>query len=237
VFPDGHRDFLLRNIVISAIVSLLVLRYFYVSHQWRLNVQMEARSRITALQARIRPHFLFNSMNTIAALIESNPESAELAVEDLSDLFRASLDDSRQLIRLHEEFETVKGYERIERLRLGDRLDVEWQTANLPKNALVPALSIQPLLENAIYHGIEPLPEGGTISISGRRKKQMIEIVIANPVAAAPRASAHQGNRMALTNIRERFDLSFGGRATMKIEHTEDYHRVTLTFPHKESER
>ncbi|MEL7447916.1 MAG: histidine kinase [Pseudomonadota bacterium] len=236
VFPASHQGFLLRNVTISAVVTLLMLRYFYVAHQWRRNVQMEARSRITALQARIRPHFLFNSMNTIAALIEVSPESAETAVEDLSDLFRASLDDSRQLIRIREEFETVKGYERIEKLRLGDRLQVDWQTDNVPANALVPALSIQPLLENAIYHGIEPLAEGGTISISGRRDGNNVTIEIANPVATRPRDSAHQGNRMALANIRQRLELNFGGRARMDIQHTEDHHRVTLVFPYQEAE-
>ena len=134
----------------------LALRYFYVTHEWRRNVELQAQARVHALQARIRPHFLFNSMNTIAALTRSNPARAEEAVQDLADLFRANLSEKRNQIPLADEIDIARTYQRIEQLRLGDRLQVEWEVDALPRDALVPGLTLQPLLENAIYHGIEP---------------------------------------------------------------------------------
>ena len=126
--PAGHGRpatswlFLLRNVLIGLIVTGLALRYFYVSQQWRLNVESQARARVNALQARIRPHFLYNSMNTIASLTRSDPARAEEAVQDLADLFRANLNEKRSLITLKEELEAARIYQRIEQLRMGDRL-------------------------------------------------------------------------------------------------------------------
>ena len=158
LFPAAPWVFVLRNVAIGLIVTGLALRYFYVAHEWRRSVELRAAARVHALQARIRPHFLFNSMNTIAALTRSNPPRAEGAVQDLADLFRAALSDKRDTITLAEELEVARTYQRIEQLRLGKRLQVEWKTESLPPEALVPGLMIQPLLENAIYHGIEPRP-------------------------------------------------------------------------------
>ena len=160
LFPRDHPGFLLRNIAVGFIVSALALRYFYVSAERKRSIEMEALARIRALQARIRPHFLFNSMNTIAALTRSNPEQAEQAVEDLADLFRASLGEATARISLEEEVEIARTHERIEQLRLGGRLQVRWEIDELPMNAQVPSLIIQPLLENAVYHGIEMLANG-----------------------------------------------------------------------------
>lgn len=230
MFPTTHWQFVLRNVAISGIVGALMLRYFYVAHQWRRNVQMEARSRIQALQARIRPHFLFNSMNTIASLTRTDPEIAEQVVEDLADLFRASLAEGKQLVYLREEFEMARIYERIEQLRLGDRLQVEWKIDELPMRALIPGLTVQPLLENAIYHGIEPLPDGGTVTIEGRTEGERIVISIMNPVGRdVPRRTG--GNQMALQNVAQRLELAFGGQASLDIEATDDDFCVTLRLP------
>ena len=127
-----------------------MLRYFYVTHQWRSNLESVAESRFAALQARIRPHFLFNSMNTIASLTRSDPAAAERAIEDLADLFRASLGNSNEPISLEQELEVTRVYQRMEEQRLGDRLKVDWQLDNVPMQTRVPGLTIQPLLENAI---------------------------------------------------------------------------------------
>mgnify|MGYP001095262138 CR=1 FL=1 len=133
VHPDGERlQVLLRNLAVCAIAGGLALRYFYVSHQWQVNVEAEAQSRVRALQARIRPHFLFNSMNTIASLTRTNPRAAEQAIADLSDLFRASLREHRERIPLAHEIEIARAYERVERLRLGDRLPVSYTHLTLP---------------------------------------------------------------------------------------------------------
>ncbi|HEX4266292.1 MAG TPA: histidine kinase, partial [Steroidobacteraceae bacterium] len=164
-FPAALPPFVLRNVAIGFLIIAVALRYFYVTHQWRRNIEMRAAAQVHALQARIRPHFLFNSMNTIASLTRSDPVLAEQAVQDLADLFRASLSDQRQTITLAEELEVAHTYQRIEELRLGPRLRVQWDVERLPADARVPGLLLQPLLENAIYHGIEPRPEGGTVGI------------------------------------------------------------------------
>ncbi len=229
LFPHDAYRFAVRNSWISLIVSGLALRYFYVSHQWRRSVELRAAARVHALQARIRPHFLFNSMNTIAALTRSNPGRAEQAVQDLADLFRATLSDKRDTITLAEELEVARTYQRMEQLRLGPRLQVEWKTAALPDSALVPGLMIQPLLENAIYHGIEPRAEGGTVTITGEVSAGLVTVVVRNPLDPSP--GMREGNRLALANIRERLALMYGERALMKSGRFDDEYIVTLRFP------
>jgi two-component system sensor histidine kinase AlgZ len=233
LFPSEHRPFLARNIAISFVVTALALRYFYVTHQWRRNVEMQARARVHALQARIRPHFLFNSMNTIASLTRSNPALAEQAVTDLADLFRANLSETRNTITLEQELEVARIYQRIEQLRLGDRLQVVWNINDLPMHALVPGLLLQPLLENAIYHGIEPRQEGGAVTVNGELASGLITIVVRNPVG--DRQSERDGNRLALANIRERLALMYGERALVKAGRFDAEYIVTLRFPHVES--
>jgi two-component system, LytTR family, sensor histidine kinase AlgZ len=230
LFPHSADVFLLRNIAIGLLITAVVLRYFYVTHEWRRNVEMQAAARVHALQARIRPHFLFNSMNTIAALTRSNPVLAEQAVQDLADLFRANLNEQRNVLRLEEEFEVAHIYQRIEELRLGDRLQVQWNVEALPRDALVPGLTLQPLLENAIYHGIEPRQEGGTVTVTGEISGDLITIVVRNPVGDEGRRTP--GNQLALTNIRERLMLMYGERALVKSGRFDQEYIVTLRFPH-----
>ena len=233
LFPPRPGMFLLRNVGIGLIVTGLALRYFYVAHEWRRSVELRAAARVHALQARIRPHFLFNSMNTIAALTRSNPPRAEEAVQDLADLFRATLSDKGDTITLAEELEVARTYQRMEQLRLGARLQVEWKTDALPADALVPGLIIQPLLENAIYHGIEPRPEGGTVTITGEVSGDLVTIVVRNPLDPLP--GQREGNRLALANIRERLSLMYGERALMKSGRFDAEYIVTLRFPLIES--
>jgi len=233
-FPTEHATFVLRNAVICLIVAALVLRYLFVSHRWQANVRAEARSRIDALQARIRPHFLFNSLNTIAALTRSDPARAEEAVEDLADLFRATLRDSDAMLRLKDELELTRIYQRIESLRLGTRLAVKWDVTDLPMRALIPGLTIQPLLENAIYHGIEPLDGGGLVSVSGRLADGRIEISVANPVAPERDSGQRPGNRLAVENIRERLRLAYDEKGELEVEQLPAEYRVTVRFPYTE---
>ena len=230
---DSHSGFILRTFAISSIVIALAMRYLYVSSEWRRSIVLEAQARISALQALIRPHFLFNSMNTIASLTRSDPRQAEEAVEDLSDLLRANLGGSGDRTTLKEELEVAAIYQRIEKLRLGDRLKVRWDVAELPMRALIPSLIIQPLLENAIYHGIELLPDGGEVTVTGGRDDGFLEMTIANPVAEGEKR-ATSGNKMALANIRQRFELAYGHRATVEVEDEPDSYAVRLRFPHDE---
>ncbi|HSO99864.1 MAG TPA: sensor histidine kinase [Thioalkalivibrio sp.] len=227
-----HLGFLGRTLSISAIVSAVALRYLYVQHQWKQNVEAEARSRIQALQARIRPHFLFNSMNTIASLTRSRPEAAEMAVEDLADLFRATLSD-RDTLTLGEELELARRYVRIEALRLGDRLQVKWQVDEaLPMDYPMPGLVLQPLVENAIYHGIEPLTEGGEITIGLSLDDTRLMIKVTNPLAP-PRDRRRPGNRIAQDNIRQRLALAYKGEASMDTSEQTDEYQVTLVLPRR----
>jgi two-component system, LytTR family, sensor histidine kinase AlgZ len=234
IFPEDHADFLLRTVAIGFIVSALALRYFHVSAEWKRSIELEARSRIHALQARIRPHFLFNSMNTIASLTRSDPGRAEEAVEDLADLFRANLSDARARIPLKEELEVARIYQRIEQLRLGSRLQVRWDVADTPMRALVPSLLVQPLLENAVYHGIETLPAGGTVTVTGRFDGKMIELEVRNPLAPEVAGRERRGNRLALDNIRQRLDLAWPGQSRVEVNQEDGEYRVTLVFPYQE---
>jgi two-component system sensor histidine kinase AlgZ len=230
LIPADLWTFLLRNMVMAIVITALALRYFYVTHEWRHNVELQARARVHALQARIRPHFLFNSMNTIAALTRSNPARAEEAVQDLADLFRANLSEKRNQIPLSDEIDVAHTYQRMEQLRLGSRLHVEWKVDSLPRNALVPGLTLQPLLENAIYHGIEPRADGGTVTVTGEFRQGMVTVVVRNPVPPTY-LTVREGNRLALANIKERMELMYGERATVKAGRFDDEYIVTLRFP------
>ena len=230
VINGTHGDFLLRTLAISAIFIALAMRYLYISSEWRRSIVLEAQARISALQALIRPHFLFNSMNTIASLTRSDPRQAEEAVEDLSDLLRASLSGTRDRTSIKEELEVAAIYQRIEKLRLGDRLNIRWDIAELPMRARIPSLTIQPLIENAIYHGIELLPDGGDVVVSGKREGRYLQIAVSNPVAPG-KSRGKNGNKMAMANIRQRFELAYGSRASVDVDDTDDRYTVTLRFP------
>jgi two-component system, LytTR family, sensor histidine kinase AlgZ len=230
LFPTERWPFVLPQLGIALIVGALALRYFYVSSQWRQSVEFEAKARVRALQARIRPHFLFNSLNAIASLTRSDPARAEETIEDLADLFRVSLSEGRAQITLREELEVARIYQRIEQLRLGDRLRVRWDVAGLQPRAMVPSLLLQPLLENAVGHGIEPLPEGGTVTVCGRVEDGDLVLEVSNPVAPAARSS-RRGNRMALDNIRQRLTLAFPGRSSVDVQEGDGTYRVRLRFP------
>ncbi|MFL6620115.1 MAG: sensor histidine kinase [Povalibacter sp.] len=185
----------------------------------------------------MRPHFLFNSMNTIAALTRSNPDRAEQAVEDLADLFRASLAEADTMIPLKDELEIARTHERIEKLRLGERLRVIWNVDELPQRASVPSLIVQPLLENAVFHGIEMLPTGGTVTITGRlnqRENHEIEIEVRNPIPLQSGYGEREGNRMALENIRQRLELAWPGRARVETRQEGAEFSARLIFPYAE---
>jgi len=234
IIDSGHGGFIFRTFAISSIIIALAMRYLYISSEWRRSIVLEAQARISALQALIRPHFLFNSMNTIASLTRTDPRQAEEAVEDLSDLLRANLGGSGNRTTLKEELEVAAIYQRIEKLRLGDRLHVRWEIADLPMRALIPSLIIQPLLENAIYHGIELLPDGGEVHVRGERDNDFLVITISNPVAPG-RERSTSGNNMAMANIRQRFELAYDKRAEVVVVERDDSFSVRLRFPHEEA--
>lgn len=228
-FDEHPAMFITSNTIIATLLSGLSLRYLYLDFIAKQQQQAMLSARIEALQSRIRPHFLFNSMNTIASLIASRPEKAENAVLDLSELFRSSLNTQHSFVPLREELELCKKYLNIEGLRLGDRLKVEWNIEAKAGAYLIPPLSLQPLVENAIYHGIQPIEEGGTIRFEGYEKKQHLYLLISNPIARSVK-SAH-GNQIALSNIADRLSALFEDQAVLKTSQLNDVFTTTLRIP------
>ena len=228
--PKSHGLFLLRNLAISTIVSGIALRYMYLQRQIQRKSAAENQARIQALQARIHPHFLFNSMNTIAALLHVDADAAEKAVISLSAMYRAALKSGAELVSLNSEIELTRHYLSVEGLRLHDRLKVDWQIDPLAMQARIPSLIIQPLVENAVYHGIEPRVGGGEIRISVELDDK-VRITISNPLPSDDEKSPQSGNQLALKNIKERLSIAFGRQASLRTFHQGDCFRVVLEFP------
>lgn len=233
--PGIIDSFIFRCVGISAILGLIILRYFYVRQQWRQQIELESQARMEALQAHIRPHFLFNSMNIIASLIENQPKLAEQAVEDLSEIFRATLKKSASIVSLSEEWALCENYLRIEGLRLGERLQVEVDLSALPQDTKIPMLTLQPLVENAVYHGIQPLSKGGTIKVHGKMDANTVCISLSNPVPSSSQLKAPPGNQIAVVNIMHRLNLLFGSAAELKVRSMEESYEVILRFPYVKS--
>lgn len=222
-----------NNTLIVAIVSGISLRYFYVQEQLRQQKQAELEARLAALQARIRPHFLFNSLNSVASLIAIDAHKAEDMVLHLCDLFRAALSDSDTPHSLEKELELCRSYLLIEEIRLGDRLKLDWDVdfSQLPPQTIptVPKLLVQPLVENAVYHGIQPLPEGGTINLKVALSEKQVTVTISNPL---PKVSPDvpQGHQVALNNVRARLSASYGTNANIAVTADQQY-TVVLVLP------
>ena len=235
-FGPGREDFdlfQLQSVLAVTLVSVALLRYLFMRAQWRTQLLAQSEARVQALQARIRPHFLFNSLNTIASLIPDDPAGAERATEDLADIFRGSMRRADSLISLSEELELAWKYLQMEQRRLGDRLRVEWQVSELPEGASVLPLTLQPLLENAVAHGIQPRVEGGELRIYGRGEKDNVVITIANPVG--PNEHISEGHGMALENISERLALAFGSSSSLITHQNEKQFFAVLSFPYVEN--
>ena len=198
-----------------------------------------AEARLQALQARIRPHFLFNSLNAVLALIRSEPRRAESTLEDLADLFRVLMRDARDVVSLADEVRLCKQYLAIEQIRLGERLVLQWDLADITDEVLqraqVPALLLQPLLENAVHYGVEPAQQPATVTVRLARSLDRIEIGVRNPLsAAAPPLSGNptSHNHMALDNIRERLALLHDVEAELRTEIRDGHFEVRLRFPY-----
>ena len=222
-------QFVRDNAVIAALLGAAMLRYFYMLAEWQARLAAVAHAKVEALQARIRPHFPFNSMNTVAALIRVDPTAAERTVEDLSELFRAALGQSdTHNGTLGEELQLVDRYLAIEQLRLGERLRVQRELDDLPLDTALPVLLLQPLVENAVRHGIQPLREGGEVILRGRREHDMLLIEVSNPLAESP---ATGGSGHGLNNVRQRVVYHYGPRASVEAGPQGDRFVVKLRLP------
>lgn len=212
---------------LAACVAVL----FYFDLRSRAFSPALAEARLMALTARIRPHFLFNSLNAVLGVMRSDARRAERALEELADLFRVLMAEKKKLVTLGEELALCRQYLDIETLRLGERLRVVWDTDDCPMDAQVPPLMLQPLLENAVYHGVEPSAQAAQVNIRARRRGEEIRIRIDNPYHGE---NVHQGgNRMALANIRERLMLFYDLEARLDTEAKDGRYRVAIRLPYR----
>lgn len=216
-----------RVALLAVMTTVLMLVYFDLRSRAFSPAQTEAR--LAALNARIRPHFLFNSLNAVLSLIRARPQQAEEALESLSDLFRAAMRDPGAMISLADEIALAEQYLALEKLRLGDRLQVTWEIGQVAMNLPIPPLMLQPLLENAVYHGIEPAAEGGVVRIVLDQKADELRVEISNPTIGQIQHAA--GNQMAVANIRERLALYYDLEARLEIEASEQLYKVRIHLP------
>ena len=230
----GFWRFISGSAAIAVLITAFLLRYFYVSDRWAAQLNANARAEADALQARIRPHFLFNSMNLIASLVRRDPVVAERAVLDLSDLFRAALGASEGDSTLAQEVELAKRYLSIESLRLGNRLQAEWNLSEpLPWSLRLPHLMLQPLVENAVLHGVSRLPEGGKVEIAIWIDSGELFFRIRNP-APSPEAAAlslQKGAGHAQRNIAYRLAYKFNSRARLAGKWQDGAYACDIVIP------
>jgi two-component system sensor histidine kinase AlgZ len=220
----------LRAMLLAMATAGILLAYFAL--RVRALSPAQAEARLAALNARIRPHFLFNSLNAVLSLIRARPQKAEEALESLSDLFRAAMRDPGEMVSLAQEIDLGRQYMALEKLRLGDRLNVDWQVGAVPMEMPIPPLMLQPLLENAVYHGVEPSEQGGTVLVSVERHSDELRIVISNPITVGQSQHA-VGNQIALANIRERLALYYDLEARLETEVGNNRYDVRITLPCK----
>jgi len=232
-FPGDPYGALERYWLVTAFATALILYYFHLRSRALSPALSEAR--LQALQARIRPHFLFNSINAVLSLMRQEPKRAESALEDLADLFRVLMADNRKLSTLEREVELTRQYLSLEQLRLGERLRVDWHIDKMPGEALIPPLVLQPLVENAVYHGIEPSAEPGVIDINVYKSRNEVHLVLRNPYRRD--GNHHSGNKMALANIRERLSLHFDAEAGLRTTVTDNAYQVHIVMPYRTEAR
>lgn len=230
--PDWYGYFHVKNLSVSLVVNALTLRYLLGIHELQQRTVSEERARMQALKSRIRPHFVFNSLNIIASLTRSSPAKAEHAIEDMADLFRIMLSETENLVPVHKEVETAQKYIALEQLRLDSRLNVNWDSGKFPRKAIMPVLTLQPLLENAIYFGIETSPEGGVIDVRLWEEDEKIHITVSNslPKKRKPlRGDKPKGQ--ALDDMRRRLQTHYGDSAVLTRQENNEKFVVTVILP------
>lgn len=211
-------------------LGMLALMYYF-ALQERARSPALAEARLVALTSRIRPHFLFNSLNAAISLVRLQPAKAEMILENLADLFRAQLAEPGRTSTLENEIELAKMYLSIEQERLGDRLKVKW-TIQAPGDTIMPPLLLQPLLENAVYHGVERLRDPGEITVSVVLIRRHVSVAVLNPIDPT-QPSLHDGNKIALKNLAERLALIFDADATLHVNQGADSFLVRIELPYR----
>ncbi len=197
---------------------------------WRARARMpaETTARLAELQSRIRPHFLFNTLNSAIALVRAEPLKAEAVLEDLSELFRSALADPAESVTLDQEITLARRYLAIEEIRFGERLKVEWSLDPLASEARLPPLLLQPLVENAIRHGVEPSATGAQVKISTVRRAGTVVIKVTN---SSPSGVGERGHGLALANVRDRLLLLHDVQARFQTVFRDGVFQVRMEIP------
>ncbi len=223
---------IINTVVIAAIPAGAILRLFYFQHQLRQQQGASQQARIEALQSKIRPHFLFNSMNSLASLISTDPDKAEETLENLCDLFRYALHDGTEGVSLQLEVDACKKYLQIEKLRLAERLQYDWDIDVDMENISVPALLLQPLIENAVFHGIQPARKGGYLKIRIYRDGEWVCIDLVNSLETngEQRFQKPAGHNMAINNLRHRLDAFFNQQADLQETVKQNHYHTRMRF-------
>jgi two-component system, LytTR family, sensor histidine kinase AlgZ len=236
MFPSLGDDggyWVVSRAVLAGVVSLCLAQYF--RYRTLARAPSISEARLQALQARIRPHFLFNSLNTVLGLLRTDPRRAEETLENLAELFRVFMRDTLELVSLADELETCRQYLYIEQLRLGSRLIQQWEIEAAPGDGLLPSLLLQPLVENAVHHGIEPRSEPGIVHIRITNPSERVRVEIRNPLNPEP--TTRRGNQMALSNVRERLRLLYDIEAELKTMEQDGLFVLIVEFPYRKERR
>ena len=235
-FPARKGDLafdLLSNAVLAGLATAAGLRYQYVQYLRRLQTRAESSARLDALQSRMKPHFLFNSLNAIASLTRRDPALAEELTLDLAELFRAILRKDAQLATLEEEIVLSRQFLNIEQQRLGARLRVAWTVDEDVLAALVPPLSLQPLLENAVRHGIEPSAANGSLEISCLPyKNKRVALTVRNSLPGPGERVERPGSGSAQENLRLRLQSFFGDEGRLTVSVAEGRYQARIIIPY-----
>ena len=219
----------LAPVLSGGFLGVLLMVWLQLRH--RSQLPADTTARLAELQSRIRPHFLFNTLNSALSLVRRDPDRAEALLEDLSELFRSALADGASVVSLGEEIELAQRYLAIEQVRFGERLKVVWQLDPAANGARVPPLLLQPLVENAVRHGIEPHPEGGTVRVSTRVRRGQVGVSVLNTLPEEPGAATGAGHGIALQNVRDRLSLMHDVAASLDVRTDGKTYQVLITLP------
>lgn len=233
IAEDHKTEFYLRSLGISSLVSTAFLRHLFIQFKWKQQVEAQTIASLEAMQARMKPHFLFNSLNTIASLTRLDPPLAEKLIEDLSELIRASITiNPSKMVRFDQEIHFAKLYLEIEIHRFCDKLKITWDIPEKLLDSLMPPLTLQPVIENAVYHGIELNPAGGQIMIKGKLQNSRITIMVRNTLPPTGTHTNRKSNQFALNNLAARMDVCFSGKSSVFKSLADNYYQLTLVYPY-----
>ena len=222
------------NLGYGVLLGAFCLRYLYMRERWLNQQYSELNARIQAMQARIHPHFLFNSLNSVVSLIAIDPDKAENMLINLSRLFRASFQELK-LVSLAEEIDLCQQYLSIEKMRLGERLTVEWNIQATPielKRATIPLLTLQPLLENSIFHGVETFLRPSTITVLVEILQNQVSIVITNPYSHDT-IKSKKGNGIAIENVKQRLQAYYGRTVKFQVYGGQSFYTTVVNYHYR----